>query len=375
MLQPLLGDDAVSLSSDDDDERSDYSGYSSDSSVSVKVKPTGMQMLKTVVVGLGLIVATASSGVAVIAYQSVAMFVAAGICVANIPYAAYKEYRIVKLPALRSLNNQLRDDANELEYEVDELTKAIDSLKPEADRAAAVEQELKEIADIQNCNVNKFVDLVKENKLIVNQMKDNLRHRIVQDIIQIVVMSDKNNDGRFCKVETKMLVLKIALQLQQYNVKLDERKFYKVMSGDPTVQQTISIVKGLIPALNQNEDDSNSDEEDEEHEAYDMFHMAGDEEQSLGISMSLASGGSGGTSHQESGGLNPLNLSLSIPKHQGRRKSQVVRASVVSAPVQEPAREKKSGSRRDQAQPKDQRKSKRRKRDIVRDALGNISGH
>ena len=39
--------------------------------------------------------------------------------------------------------------------------------------------------------------------------------------LQIVMLSDKNNDGRFCKVETKMLVLKISLQLQEYGVEFD----------------------------------------------------------------------------------------------------------------------------------------------------------
>ena len=55
------------------------------------------------------------------------------------------------------------------------------------------------------------------------------------------MLSDKNNDGRFCKVETKMLVLKISLQLQEYGVEFDEAKFYKVMSVDPTVTRTLTM--------------------------------------------------------------------------------------------------------------------------------------
>ena len=55
------------------------------------------------------------------------------------------------------------------------------------------------------------------------------------------MLSDKNNDGRFCKVETKMLVIKISLQLQEYGVEFDEAKFYKVMSVDPTVTRTLTM--------------------------------------------------------------------------------------------------------------------------------------
>lgn len=38
-------------------------------------------------------------------------------------------------------------------------------------RAAAVEEELKNIADRQHYNVDKLVDLVKENQEILDQMK------------------------------------------------------------------------------------------------------------------------------------------------------------------------------------------------------------
>ena len=62
------------------------------------------------------------------------VFVMAGVCVTNAPYAAFKEHRIVKLPALRSLNNKLRDDANRLEDDVDKLSEEIDRLEPEAER-------------------------------------------------------------------------------------------------------------------------------------------------------------------------------------------------------------------------------------------------
>ena len=86
-----------------------------------------------------------------------------------------------------------------------------------------IEEELRDIVSVQHGNVDRLVELVKENEIILNQMKvrflnilrghccrkyscacsffsvclqDNLRHRIVQDVIKIVMMSDKNNDGR-----------------------------------------------------------------------------------------------------------------------------------------------------------------------------------
>ena len=63
-------------------------------------------------------------------------------------------------------------------------------------RAKVVEEELREIASEQQVNVDKLVDLVKENEMILDQMQDNLRQRIVQDVMKIVVMCDTNNDGK-----------------------------------------------------------------------------------------------------------------------------------------------------------------------------------
>ena len=55
------------------------------------------------------------------------------ITVANVPYAAFKEVRMAKIPTIRTLNNRLRDEAHRLEGEVDTLSEEIDAIAPEAD--------------------------------------------------------------------------------------------------------------------------------------------------------------------------------------------------------------------------------------------------
>lgn len=276
MLAPLLESDEVGCPSSDED--SVYSDASKESVASIKAKQTAMQMIKTAVAYLALTVGAVASVGAMVIAPATAVFIMGGVCVAHAPYAAYKEYNIIKLPSLRSLNNKLREDANQLEEDVAILSEEIDSLQPEASRAVEAEEQLRDIGGQQHINVDKFVDLVKENDSILTQMRDNLRQRIVQDIFKIVMSSDKNNDGRFCKVETKMLVLKISLQLQQYGVEFDEAKFYKVMSVDPSVARAVMIVKRLIPSLNDDDDSVDSGEgsgdQDDDDNTFDMFHMA-----------------------------------------------------------------------------------------------------
>ena len=99
------------------------------------------------------------------------VFVAGGICIANIPYAIFKEKELKKIPTLRSMNNKLREDANRLIDIVDDLSDEIDVLEPEADRAEKVEGNLKKIAAKQNFNVNRLVELVKENEQVLLEMR------------------------------------------------------------------------------------------------------------------------------------------------------------------------------------------------------------
>jgi hypothetical protein len=259
-------------------------------------------------VNVGLIAGVGGSAAAMVLSPALMVFISGGVCIANCPYAFYKERELTKIPALRSMNNKLREDANRLEENVDELSSEIDILEPEADRAAKIEGQLREIADQQQVNVDKLVELVKENEIVLVEMRvssvksfkrvlfhpghhhpanllqlficqDNLRKRIVQDIISIVVKSDKDNDQKIDKQEAKELALKIRLQLQEYDVDFDSQKFIKVIAKDPSVPGVIAIVQKLLPAEEKKKEvkvdsssrnnadymtDSDEDSEDEE---------------------------------------------------------------------------------------------------------------
>ena len=226
--------------------------------------------------GLAASVASMIPGVLLLS-PSIIVYVMGGITVANVPYAAFKEARMAKIPTIRALNKDLRNEAHRLEGEVDTLSQEIDAIAPEAARASAVEEELREIADRQQFNVDKLINLVKENEEVLDQMRENLRSKIVQDIIHIVIKSDVNNDQKFCKVESKMLALKIRIQLQEYGVEFDEMKFYKVMNENPTVPRVIAIVQNLIPDLSRDDESAASSDADEDNDDdYDMFRLTSD---------------------------------------------------------------------------------------------------
>ncbi|KAL9182468.1 hypothetical protein ACHAXT_013120 [Thalassiosira profunda] len=330
LLTPLLSDDESSTASGSSE------GGSSQSSKVETVKQTPMQKLKSLVVYVGLAGGAAASVGAMALSPAVAIFVMGGLCIANVPYSAIKERQIGKIPSLRSLNNKLREDANHLSDEVDNLAEEIDLLEPEADRAAAVEEELRGIADRQEVNVNKLVQLVKDNEVILAQMRANLRQRIVQDMITIVVKSDKDNDQTIDRSEAKTLALRIRLTLQEYGVEFDDQKFLKVIGEDSSVQGVIAIVQKLLPseptAGGEEEELYDSDEEDsdEEEDLYDMFHMCGDNMRGS------VSGARGSVDGSGSG----LSLMTCDRRKSERRKSEVIMRRQSVAPRRESPRKK-----------------------------------
>jgi len=316
---------AISVTSDDDDDDGESSHYSNSTAAGGVASPstaepvTMTQMMKTTSVCLVLLGGAAASVASMIIIPTaIVVFVMSGVCLLGVPYSAYKEFRIIQLPGLRTLNGELREDVLKLEGEIDDLWQEIGVLRPEAERATALKEELGDISTKQRCNVDRIVNLVKENEAILEQTRDNLRQRIVQDVIKIVMMSDKNNDGRFSRVETKFLVLKLSMQLHEYGVSFDEEKFYRVMSVDPSVTRTLAIVRRLIPPLDGYGDAFIDDDDDNDEDAYDMFHM---EDDSSFTSASLSSSLVAWSSTDEP--IRRLSLSLSHESPKAKRVDRI----------------------------------------------------
>ncbi len=153
------------------------------------------------------------------------------------------------------------------------------------------------IADEQNINVNKLVALVKENESILVKMRvrvihleaclmmhnsalnllvlsqENLRWRIVQDVITIVIKSDKNNDQSIDRVEAKILALQICQLLQEnYGVEFNSDKFLLAIRQNPSISCVTAIAQRLLTS----DTDDKSDTSEDDNDLYDMICM-GDE--------------------------------------------------------------------------------------------------
>lgn len=93
-------------------------------------------------------------------------------------------------------------------------------------------------------------------------LQDNLRHKVIQDVIRITVTSDRHNTQRIDRVEAKLLALKICVQLESYAITFDEDKFLQAVALNPTLWGVIMTVRKLIPMDEYYEPGENSDEDD-----------------------------------------------------------------------------------------------------------------
>ena len=161
-------------------------------------------------------------------------------------------------------------------------------------RFEGVENELQELATTQGTNVERLVDLVSENEQILFLMRENLRQKVLQDVISIVVRTDRDNTQRIDKVEAKLLALKITVKLEVYGIFFDEEKFLMAVALNPTLAGVICTIRKLMPEVDENGnpcDDQSSKSDDsyflDEDDMFDMFYMSRDEQRKRGSVMAL----------------------------------------------------------------------------------------
>lgn len=97
--------------------------------------------------------------------------IAGGVFILITPWVWLNEWRLVRYPSLRSRVNELRDDADRLRRQMEILALEEEELREEIGRMQLGNEELDRLANKQGANVDELVGLVRENRLILDQMK------------------------------------------------------------------------------------------------------------------------------------------------------------------------------------------------------------
>mmetsp|Transcript_22657 Transcript_22657/g.40885 ORF Transcript_22657/g.40885 Transcript_22657/m.40885 type:complete len:287 (+) Transcript_22657:2-862(+) len=262
-------------------------------------------MLKSV----GALIVSAAGAIASIAsfilVPHTLVYVAGCICLMNFPIVAYKEKKLLFLPSRRKEVNRLEGTAKMLKSEGDIIEEEIEYLLGHISRFGGVEQELQALAREQGCSIEGLVNLVRVNEATMDSMRENLRQKIVQDVIGILINNDKDSRHRIDRVEAKLLALKITVKLEAYGVVFDEDKFLHAVALNPTLWGVAGTVRKLLPSSSQNNkkeqrgsdsisisssDDgaSSSTATSDKDDIYDMFYMTREDQQRRGSARAAA---------------------------------------------------------------------------------------
>lgn len=111
--------------------------------------------------------------------------------------------------------------------------------------------------------------------------QENLRQRIFQDMVTLVIKSDTDNDHKIDKREADMLALRIRLQLEEYGVEFNSEKFLRAVGNCPSIPCVLSIAQKLLQPMSGLENDDESDDSDDDDSVddniFDMFYVAEDD--------------------------------------------------------------------------------------------------
>lgn len=162
------------------------------------------------------------------------------------PVVAFEETVIATLPSRRNIINKLRMVANRLKEENRRLTHEIDDLEGVVDQVSEVEEALTNIATAQGRSVNELVNLVKTNDTIIRKMRKNVKAKTLQDVISLVIKSDRDGNFVIDDGELYVLTMKLDAMCKAQEVELDKELFQETVKADRSVSGVLNAVKELL---------------------------------------------------------------------------------------------------------------------------------
>jgi len=125
------------------------------------------------------------------------------------PIVVYQRYQLSKMSTFRDVHNELRKDVMKFALENDEMELQIDALAQQADRVSKAEAHLGDIAASQGSTVNDLMNLIKVNAEIQIEMQELLKSQVMEQVMGIVIMADRDQDFNLDDGEISMLFMRL----------------------------------------------------------------------------------------------------------------------------------------------------------------------
>jgi len=162
-------------------------------------------------------------------------------------FLSYQKYQLKYFGTIKSSSSKLELEAQELKEANDNLAETMKNLDSAVKKSKKLEKELKTIA--KTSDVTSLVRLTKEQKRIAQEIKKNLQAKVLQDVLGIVLQSDRNNDMKLGAKEVQILCFRIG---QIEGVDVNEDKLRQQVQDQP-ISKVMDVLRDVV--LNEDDDD------------------------------------------------------------------------------------------------------------------------
>lgn len=195
-----------------------------------------------------LLLAGGSATLAVLAmaiYGPVSI-VAGVVALAITPIVLIQRFHLNKLSTFREIHNKLRQNVNKISMENDDLERQTTRLHQKAERVKMVESNLDRIVAKQGGSVDQFVNLVKENGVLQQQMGELLTAQVAQQLMSSIVRADRDQDFDIEDQEVDQLIFQIRA-IRGVD-QIDENQLRMVLKKTKGLEAVINVIHDMMMA-------------------------------------------------------------------------------------------------------------------------------
>jgi len=174
------------------------------------------------------------------------------------PVAALQQRKITEVAALRETNERLSEEVDELHHENERLQANVVEIQESVQHLNELENTLETLQKAEGVSIDELEKQLDDSKDILGTMQSNLKGDILQNLISVLLSSDKDGDCIFGDEEIDDLIAKLE-GLAGVNLKndvlkkliIDEGRSLNailavardVLEGDDAEQKIFSVVE------------------------------------------------------------------------------------------------------------------------------------
>ncbi len=156
--------------------------------------------------------------------------------------------RITDINALKETLAAITEEVDKLNEQNINLRTNVNNLKTTVDKLENIEDALEMITDSETASAQSLLETVDDNQFVLAQMEKNLKAAVLQNILSILLGSDKDMDFALSEEETSGLIHRLN---QLRGISVNEAKFREVIKKE---KGSLDGVMGMIQESLYNDD-------------------------------------------------------------------------------------------------------------------------